>query len=172
MDEKCLGRVLNRAGTKLNNFNLTFIGNISMATISQMTSISSDFGLLHPKHMHKFHVRFLDESGSILQFATELTRQVISVSELFQSKFGGSHHVTMIFEDDQENRACRALQSLYEKKAFDVQVDMLDGNERVLRTYLIKNCSVQQIVHSRLNCADSEKLTKVVSIRYTALTVS
>jgi len=119
------------------------------------------FEILQPKLKHRFIVKFYSSDGTELEYGEKLSKQVISTSPITQSnelsKFGiiqnGSSKFSLTVEDDVLNNGCESVQKLYKEQDFTVKILILDGTDKVLRTFNFLNCTVDKIKHGNFDYA-------------------
>lgn len=124
------------------------------------------------KKKNLFKASFCDTYGSHLPYSDQLSQQVLRVSDILQTSYGGVNDIEVVFEDDLDNLCCEALQNLFNENAFIVKVELLDSNNQVKRTYTLSGCAVVEIVHGSLDYVDREILTKTVLISVNGIKIS
>ena len=141
-----------------------------MSTVSDSGVPGVGTGILHPKHRNRFRVLFLKtgteyrallnklQEDSLIEELRELSLQVVAADtgseELTTS--GLTHRTNRLIitlEDDITNRAVDAIRTWQqlqsEGRTFDVWVDCMDGNDRVIDRYVFIQCSMEALQHSR-----------------------
>jgi len=108
-------------------------------------------GILHPKVRNRFRVLFQQDDGTKLSCGNDISIQLIKISEISQTRFAAPHYFDIIVEDDMGSRACVALQNLFQMESFMTKIEMLDGNETVVRTNILRGCKIDRIDHGGLN---------------------
>lgn len=120
-------------------------------------------GILNPKIKNRFQVKISTKDEDSLEC---LTHQIVSVKNIVADRnafFGlesGSFQIAI--EDDVTCLASKAIHKL-RTLDFSVQIDMLDGDERVIETTKFGGCRVQTVWYSDLDYAapENEKFVNV-----------
>jgi hypothetical protein len=124
-------------------------------TIQQLIST----GMIHPVMNYRFLVEFYNSTGAEkLPFSDNLSMQVINTSQLLQSngnQFGlkVAAKASITFQDDILSRAMKGAQELINRESFQIRISLLDGGEGIIRQIILKDCSVSQLVHTKLDYA-------------------
>lgn len=116
-------------------------------------------GTLRLPHLrNRFRVSFCSQNDKKLEFSDSLSSQILSVLRIHGPQpvldlLCCAEPVTLIVEDDVDNIALSAILQLNERgsDATVMNVEMLDGDNRILRTMKFFNIRIFSIKHSDLN---------------------
>lgn len=125
-----------------------------MTTLSELGIPHNGFDILQPNLKHRFQIRFLDsETDEKLAVSDALTKQAVRVFGVIERRENPMDISGIIFQDDITNVAFKALLTLQTIKEFTVAIDVLDGNETILRTTLLKNAKLESFYHGDFDYA-------------------
>ena len=137
-----------------------------MATLSKDSSIPTSNGILHPKHINRFQVRFvsLDPNAEAPEWGDVLTRQTVRVLP-FSAK---SDYLEIDFEDDLGNQVSKALDTASKVQNFGIKLEVMDTREIVLETYLFTHVELAEVITLGFDYAGSSGSRTTVNLKSSA----
>lgn len=99
--------------------------------------------ILPPKQTNRFRIQFLLKGKNI----DELSLQAIQVDPIrYNPLVNKPTPVTVVFEDDAQNRVMKALTALWSQKV-QIQLDILDTNDVAMLRWLFDDGHMQAFTH-------------------------
>jgi len=132
------------------------------------TLFDFSFGILQPMLNNRFVVEVIDTLTLKPVFeSNDITRQVISIGPITDY----SRSIDITLEDDILSKAFNAIDSLKRRDRYTVRVNILDGNEKVLRSYYLKKANIASVTHAPMSYCSSSAKQLIVKFVFEAVAI-